>query len=115
MKPSAKSLTEIFDYLPEKDQQTLLEFAEFLKSRAPEPEQAVVEPLGLPRPDDESVVAAIKRLKLNFPMLKQKELLHEVSNHMMAHMMQGKAASDVIDDLETLFEAKHKQIVGKDD
>ena len=115
MKPSAKSLSDIFDHLPEKDQQTLFEFAEFLKSRAPEHEPVMVEPLGIPRPEDESVVAAIKRLKLNYPMLKQKELLHEVSNHMMAHMMQGKAAPDVIDDLEALFETKYKLLVGEDD
>lgn len=115
MKPSAKILAEIFDYLAEKDQQTLFEFAEFLKSRAPEPDSAVKEPLGIPRPDEESVVSAIKRLKQNYPMLQQKELLHEVSSHMMAHMMQGKSAIDVINELEGLFETKFKQAIGADD
>jgi len=115
VKPSAKTLAEIFDYLPEKDQQTLFEFAEFLKSRAPEPKAAIKEPLGIPRPDEESVVSAIKRLKQNYPMLQQKELLHEVSSHMMAHMMQGKAAIDVINELEDLFESRFKQVTGADD
>ena len=115
MEPSAKALAEIFDYLPEKDQQTLLEFAEFLKSRAPEPESALKEPLGILRPDEESVVSAIKRLKKNYPMLKQKELLHEVSSHMMDHMMKGKIAVEVIDDLEILFETKFKQATGIED
>jgi len=113
--PSAKTLAEIFDYLPEKDQLTLFEFAAFLKSRAPEPESAQKEPLGIPRPEEESVVAAVKRLKQNYPMLKQKELLHEVSSHMMDHMMKGKIAVDVIDDLEDLFETKFKQMMGVED
>jgi len=115
VKPSAKTLAEIFDYLPQEDQQTLFEFAEFLKSRAPEPELAISGPLGIPRPDEESVVAAIKRLKQNYPMLHQKELLHEVSSHMMAHMMQGKSAIDVINELEELFETKFKQTIGAED
>ena len=115
MNPSAKSLADIFEYLPEKDQHTLYEFAEFLKSRAPEPKAEVTEPLGIPRPEEESVVAAIKRLKQNYPMLKQKELLNETSNHMMQHMMQGKAAADVIDELELLFETKFQQISGEED
>lgn len=112
MKPSAKSLADIFEYLPQKDQQTLFEFAEFLQSRAPEPEPQHIEPLGIPRPEEESVVGAIKRLKQNYPMLKQKELLHETSSHMMSHVMNGKPAMEVIDELERLFDEKFKQIMG---
>ena len=115
MKPSSKSLAEIFEYLPEKDQTTLFEFAEFLKSRAPVPAPEIVEPLGIPRPEEESVVGAIKRLKQNYPMLLQKELLNETSNFMMQHMMHGKPAEEVIEELEILFEAKYKLVSGKDD
>ena len=115
VKPSAKILAEIFDYLPDNDQQTLFEFAEFLKSRAPEPASEIKDPLGIPRPEEESVVSAVKRLKKNYPMLKQKELLHEVSSHMMDHMMKGKIAVEVIDDLEDLFETKFKQMTGIED
>ena len=112
MKPSSQSLTSIFEDLPEKDQTTLFEFAEFLKSRAPEPASKITEPLGLVRPEEESVVAAIKRLKKNYPMVPQKELLNQTSEFMMQHMMQGKSAADVIDELELLFESKYKIAVG---
>ena len=115
MAPGVKALTEIFEYLPEKDQQTLYEFAEFLRSRAPEPEDKISEPLGIPRPDEESVVAAIKRLKQNYPMLSQKALLHETSDFMMQHMMQGRAAMDIIDELEALFEAKFNELTGREE
>ena len=113
MKPSAKSLSEIFDYLPEKDQVMLFEFAQFLRSRAPKPESQIKQPLGLARPEDESVVAAIKRLKKNYPMISQKELLNETSECMMKHMMQGMPAIEVIDELEMLFEIKYKKTMGE--
>ena len=112
MKASAQSIASIFDDLPEKDQTTLFEFAEFLKSRVSEPASKITEPLGIVRPDDESVVAAIKRLKQNYPMISQKVLLNEISEFMMQHMMQGKLAKDVIDEMEILFETKFKSIVG---
>ncbi|VAW61169.1 hypothetical protein MNBD_GAMMA08-3158 [hydrothermal vent metagenome] len=112
MKPSPQSLASIFEDLPEQDQNTLFEFAEFLKSRAPEPASKITEPLGIPRPNDESVVAAIKRLKQNYPMVSQKEMLNETSEFMMQHMMQGKPATDVIDEMEILFESKFKIVIG---
>jgi len=110
--PTSQSLVTIFEDLPEKDQITLFEFAEFLKSRAPEPASKITEPLGLPRPEEESVVAGIKRLKKNYPMVPQKSMLNETSEFMMQHMVQGKSAKDVIDDLEKLFETKFKAIIG---
>ena len=112
MSASAKALAEIFENLPEEDRETLFAFAEFLKARAPEPEAAILEPLGLVRPEQESVVAAIKRLKQNYPMVSQKTLLNETSDCMMQHMMQGKPAEDVIDDLEAIFEQKFQQLKG---
>lgn len=114
MKPSAKLISEIFDYLPEKDQNTLFEFAEFLKSRAPVPESQIIEPLGIARPEEESVVGAIKRLKKNYPMLSQKTLLNETSEWMMKHMMHGMPATEVIDELEVLFEISYKKVIGED-
>lgn len=113
MSPSVQSLTSIFEDLPEKDQNTLFEFAEFLKSRAPAGGSKITEPLGISRPEEESVVAAIKRLKKNYPMISQKALLNETSELMMQHMMQGKVSADVIDELELLFDNKFKVETGQ--
>lgn len=113
MTPSVQSLTSIFEDLPEKDQNTLFEFAEFLKSRAPAAGSKITEPLGISRPEEESVVAAIKRLKKNYPMISQKALLNETSELMMQHMMQGKVSADVIDELELLFDNKFKVETGQ--
>ncbi|VAW59650.1 hypothetical protein MNBD_GAMMA11-2276 [hydrothermal vent metagenome] len=113
MPASARSLADIFDELPEKDQHTLFEFAEFLKSRAVALTPKITQPLNIPRPGEESVVAAIKRLKQNYPMLSQKTLLNETSEFMMQHMMHGKPAIEVIDELEIVFETHYTRFTGE--
>jgi len=112
MKASSKSLAAIYDLLPEQDQKALFDFAEFLKSRAPEIEPQVMVPLDIPRPENESVIAAIKRLNKTYPMIKRASLLHETSNFMMQHVVSGKAASEVIDEMENMFNEKFQQMTG---
>jgi hypothetical protein len=107
---SAKKLLEIFEYIPESDQKTLMEFAEFLKSRAPQPQSSieVTQPQDIPRPGEESVVAAIKRLTETYPMIERSSMFNTTSELMMQHMMQGRAALDIIDEMEALFEKEFK-------
>lgn len=83
----------------------LMAFAEFLDSRdnALTREPVNLEPANMPRPDDESVVAAIKRLKASYHMLESRHLLDEVSILMTQHVMQGREKKVVIDELEVLF------------
>jgi hypothetical protein len=58
------------------------------------------------RPAEESVVAAIKRLRRTYPMLDGGSLLNETSALMAAHVLQGRPAAEVIDALEALFSAR---------
>ncbi|HEX5636496.1 MAG TPA: Crp/Fnr family transcriptional regulator [Gammaproteobacteria bacterium] len=109
----SQQLAQIFAALPEAEQKTLLEFAEFLKSRAPQVEAVPSEPLQIPRPDEESVIAAIKRLNQTYPMVERKSLLNETSDLMMQHMMRGRAAMEIIDELEALFERKFQEFVDR--
>ena len=111
MKSTEKKLMDIFKQLPEQEQKTLLEFAEFIKSRAPELLNQITEPLDIPRPEDESVVSAIKRLNKTYPMIKSSAVLHETSDFMMQHIMKGRSATDVIDDLELLFQQRYRAFV----
>lgn len=111
MQPSAKQLADIFDYLPEHDQKTLFEFAEFLKSRAPVPVSEIIEPVDIPRPEKESVVSAIKRLGETYPMVDRRHLFNETSDLMMQHMLKGRAADEIIDELEVLFVEKYELII----
>lgn len=98
-------LQELLPRLPQAQQQQLLEFAEFLSARYPN-EPAVSEPLSISRPEQETVVAAMKRLRETYPMLDPEQLLNEASGLMSAHMLQGRPANEVIDELEQLFHTR---------
>ena len=74
-------LLEFFRRLDTADQSTLLAFAEFLAFRSgpvadakPVVKQEVAEPEPIPRPEEESVVAAVKRLSKTYPMLNKGEI-----------------------------------------
>ena len=111
MTDAAKKLAKIFDTLPEQDKKTLLDFAEFLQSRAPEIKAEISQPLDIPRPGEESVIAAIKRLNQTYPMVERNSVFQETSELMMQHMMQGRAAMEIIDELEKLFEQRFKSLL----
>ena len=99
-----KRLLELYNGLPEAEQKSLLDFAEFLAERAGPAESTVPqEPLDIPRPEEENVVAAMKRLRETYPMLDHSKMLHEASGLMAEHMMQGRPAPEVIDELEVMF------------
>ena len=61
------------------------------------------EPVNLPRPENESVVAAIRRLSKSYRMLDKSDMLHETSDLMSSHVLKGRPAEEVIDELEVLF------------
>lgn len=115
MTSSLKKLTAIFESLPDQEQNTLMDFAEFLQSRSPQRESVPMEPVEIPRPEKESVVAAIKRLNQTYPMVQRSLLFNETSELMMQHMLQGRVAIEVIDELEILFEQKYKLVIGEQD
>ncbi|MCL5956338.1 MAG: hypothetical protein M1560_02520, partial [Gammaproteobacteria bacterium] len=65
------------------EQEQVLAFADFLKSRQrPEPAVAPQEPKLLPAKDGETVVGAIKRLRESYAMLDAKAMLNDTSNLM---------------------------------
>lgn len=84
--------------------QSLSDYAEFLVSRHPRPSAEVAQaPLDLPRPAEESVVKAIRRLMATYPMLDRDKLLHETSALMTRHVVHKQPAPAVIDELELVF------------
>jgi hypothetical protein len=98
-------LRALFARLREADQETLLAFAEFLAAR----EQPLAAPKQLPklipRPAQETVIAAIRRLSASYPMLDKAKALNEASGLMAQHILHGRSAPEVIDALEALFRA----------
>jgi hypothetical protein len=113
-----KRFLKLFDQLGPKDRETLEAFAEFLLTRAAATDGVggapqLMEPKGLPRPQDESVVAAIKRLSDDYAMLDRQDMLSETASLMSAHVLQGRTAPDVIDELEVIFKAHYERYLEK--
>ena len=112
-----KDLLKLFNCLNEKDKNSLISFAEFLQARSKERSENTAvsnnikqssEPLDIPRPKEESVVKAIRRLSKTYPMVDKEKILHPISELMTLHMMKGKEAEEVIDKLQTLFLKEYK-------
>lgn len=110
--PDLKRLHQLASALPAAEQAMLLAFAEFLHARigvaASEITPPISTPQAIPRPAQESVVKAIKRLSQTYPMLDKSTLLNEASQLLSQHVLQGRAASDVIDELEVLFQTRYE-------
>jgi len=110
-----RKLIKLFKQLDKSNQSTLIAFAEFLSSRdldenVAEENVVLAEPLDIERPNDESVVKAIKRLSATYPMVDKETILHPISAVMTSHIMQGKKAHEAIDELETLFLKEYQKI-----
>ena len=111
MTSTEKQLQSLFRKLSERDQQSLIAFAEFLCGRGAGGgvDERVQLPVSIPRPEVETVPAAIKRLRNIYPMLDASGLLSGASELMSQHLMQGCPALDIINELEVLFEQYYQQ------
>lgn len=106
-----KKLLALLRELPAEQAHLLLDFAEFLAARKPQAGQAPAPPADIPRPEQESVVKAIKRLAATYPMLDRAKMLNETSLLVSQHVMGGREAVEVIDELEILFRRHYELIV----
>jgi len=118
MKPAEKKLLKYFSRLTADQQQNLLQFAEFLLTKSDDAGNGanleIPQPLLKERPDEETVIGAIKRLTSSYPMLEKDKLFNETSVLMTKHVMQGHAAHLVIDELEALFQKHYEELVNDD-
>lgn len=111
MKKSTKKLLDFYRNLPDEVAQQLLEYAEFLALRYQVEIKEISLPEKISRPDMESVVAAVKRLSATFPMLDKDQLLNETAGLVSQHMLQGRDAVEVIDELEAIFSKQYAMLV----
>lgn len=107
-----KRLLALLAELPEAQAGALLEYAEFLHARHAVPTEIGI-PLDIPRPEQESVVKAVKRLAATYPMIDRGKMLNETSVLMAQHVMQGRDGVEVIDELEILFRSHYERLVRK--
>ena len=105
-----QQLLRAFDSLDDATQEQLVDFAEFLSARhgTSADAQPPAEPREIPRPAEETVIAAVRRLSETYHMLDKAPMLHQTSSLVSAHIMQGRPATEVIDKLEQLFESRYR-------
>ena len=109
-------LLKSFRLLENQDKQSVISFAAFLAAeKNPTSQQEIIAnevisdtPKDIPRPKKETVIGAIKRLSEKYPMLDKGSMLDDTSVLMSAHLLQGRTAQEVIDDLELLFQKYYK-------
>ncbi len=113
MSADSDRLLDLFRRLDSEQRSMLLAFAEFLRARASDAEAApaVPAPIVIPRPEQETVVGAIKRLTRSYPMIDRARVLHKTSALMAEHIMQGRDVVEVIDELEALFQQQYQALV----
>lgn len=111
MSSKTKSLIKIFESLDAERQTSLLEFAEFLQSKGNLVVKEVGAPVEIPRPEKETVVGAIKRLKQTYPMIDSMKVFSSASELMTDHMVKGRDAVEVIDEMEKIFEDFYSKIL----
>ncbi len=105
MRRDDRELMRRIGELGDADRHALESFLDFLLQRAAERvSDAPREPLPIGRPDSESVVAAMRRLTATYPMIDTDRAFHRASALMSEHLVGGRDAGSVIDDLEALFE-----------
>jgi len=105
MNADLQKIQKIFKSLDEENQRTLLAFGAFLQERVAGSSAAKQEQMkqDLPRPQKESVVGALQRLKETYPMIDTDVILSDAAGLVSQHILQGRAAGDVIDELEQKF------------
>lgn len=111
MNAAERRLLQAWRSLPEGGRASLLDYAEFLQQRqgvASTAEAVPQVPLDIPRPSEESVIKAVRRLNATYPMLERDHsLLNDVSAQMTRHLIHGEKAASVIDQLELIFRQKY--------
>lgn len=114
-KSEQRRLLSVFDKLDPSARAMLLAFAEFLGQRQTTPDTVPADdatppqPKSIERPVKESVVKAIRRLSETYYMLERERLLDQTSSLMMSHVLQGRDAVTVIDELEVVFSEHYER------
>jgi hypothetical protein len=117
MSSTERRLLDLYRMLGGADQETLLALAEFLRQRGvstpvsgPAATIEIPDPVPIPRPAHESVVAGLKRLSKTYPMLSKTEMLNATSELVARHVMQGTEPAQVIDRLEDIFREHYRNL-----
>jgi hypothetical protein len=110
---SSQDLIDLYEAMDDNRKKSLTDFADFLYAQAEPIAKEIQAPDDVPRPEQETVVGAIKRLKVTYHMIGSMSVFSEASALMTDHMVKGRDVVEVIDEMEILFEDAYKKIVQK--
>ena len=108
---SSQSLVELYESMDDERKRSLCDFADFLYAQADPISKEVPVPDDVPRPETETVVGAVKRLKATYHMVESMSVFSAASVLMTDHMVKGRDIVEVIDEMEALFDKSYKELV----
>ena len=115
MKSKFREIKLLLAQLGDDHQQSIIDYANFLvqKYKTDNSGARGLKPESIERPGQETVIAAIKRLKKTYYMLDTDSMLSQTSALMGQHILKGREASDVIDELQSIFQTQYKQYLNR--
>ena len=108
---SSKELIDLYDAMDDERKLSLCDFADFLYAKAGPVVKEIPPPEDVPRPEQETVVGAVKRLKTKYHMVESMTVFSAASSLMTDHMVKGRDVAEVIDEMEVLFEEAYKNLL----
>ena len=107
---SSQDLIDLYQAMDDERKKSLCDFADFLYAQADPINKEIPQPEASARPDKETVVGAVKRLKQQYHMVGSMKVFSAASELMTEHMVKGRDVIEVIDEMETLFEDAYKKM-----
>lgn len=108
---SNQKLLDLYEAMDDARKQSLCDFADFLFAQAEPIVKEILPPEDIPRPQIETVVGAIKRLKAKYHMVESMSVFSAASSLMTEHMVSGRDSVEVIDEMEILFEDAYNSLL----
>jgi hypothetical protein len=90
---------------------SLCDFADFLYAQADPVNKEIPPPEEIQRPEKETVVGAVKRLKATYHMIESMTVFSAASELMTDHMVKGRDVVEVINEMEILFEQSYDKLL----
>ncbi|HCF74145.1 MAG: Crp/Fnr family transcriptional regulator [Proteobacteria bacterium] len=106
-------LLESFRSMSPRARHSLADFASFLAIQEPGAvEEIGRDPIPLPRPENESVIAAIRRLARTYPMLDKDSVFSTAASLLTQQVMGQREHKEAIDELEEVFRSRYEELTG---
>jgi hypothetical protein len=108
---SSQQLTDLYESMDDERKLSLCDFADFLYAKAAPVSKEIPPPEDVSRPQEETVVGAVKRLKIKYHMVESMTVFSAASSLMTDHMVKGRDLVEVIDEMEMLFESAYDKLL----